>query len=70
MPLMDDVGLPLRESVAAVVGLRNRYGPHDRIRAIASGKLIKLIMPADVAGAVCVAADLINSALGFMFAPG
>ena len=39
----------------------------DRIRVIASGKLIT---PADVAWALCVGADFVVSARGFMFALG
>jgi glutamate synthase domain-containing protein 2 len=67
MPLMDDVGLPIRESLPMVVDLLLRYGLRDRIRVIASGKLIT---PTGVAWAVCVGADFVTSARGFMFALG
>ena len=67
MPLIDDMGVPLRESLPLVVDKLNEYGLRDRIKVIASGKLIT---PADVAWALCVGADFINSARGFMFALG
>lgn len=67
MPLMDDMGLPLRESLPMLVDKLNEYGLRDRIKVIASGKLIT---PADVAWALCVGADFINTARGFMFALG
>jgi len=43
------------------------YGLHDRIKVIASGKLIT---PAEVAWAYCVGADFVTSARGFMFSLG
>ncbi len=67
MSLMDTVGLPIRESLPLVVDMINRYGLDDRIRVIASGKLIT---PAEAAWALCVGADFINSARGFMFSLG
>lgn len=67
MPLMDDVGLPVRESLPMVVDLLIQYGLRDRIKVIASGKLIT---PAGVAWALCVGADFVNSARGFMFSLG
>jgi len=67
MSLMDDVGMPLRESLAVVVDKLKQYGLRDRIKVIASGKLIT---PTDVAWALCVGADFINSARGFMFSLG
>ncbi len=67
MPLMDLVGLPLREALVRMVDLRDRYGLHDRIRIIASGKLVN---PGDVAWALCAGADFITSARGFMFSLG
>lgn len=67
MPLMDDVGLPLRESLPMVVDAVNRHGLKGRIRIGASGKLIN---PSEVALALCIGADFINSARGFMFALG
>ncbi len=67
MPLMDDVGLPLKESLPLVVDLLSEYGLRQRVRVIASGKLIT---PTMVAWALCAGADFINSARGFMFSLG
>ena len=67
MPLMDNVGLPLRESLPMVVDILCRHGLRDRIRVIASGKLIT---PAEVAWTYCAGADFAISARGFMFALG
>jgi len=67
MPLIDDVGLPLRESLPLLVDKLNEYGLHERTCVIASGKLVT---PTDVAWALCVGADFVVSARGFMFALG
>lgn len=67
MSLMDCVGLPIRESLPLVVDIINKYGLDDRMHVIASGKLIT---PAEAAWALCVGADFINSARGFMFSLG
>lgn len=67
MPLMDDMGLPLRESLPLLIDKLNEHGLRDRIKVVSSGKLIT---PADVAWALCVGADFITSARGFMFALG
>ena len=67
MPLIDDVGLPLRESLPLLIDKLNEYGLRERIKVIASGKLIT---PTDVAWALCMGADFIVSARGFMFALG
>lgn len=67
MPLIDAVGLPLRESLPLVVDKLHEYDLRERIRVIASGKLIT---PTEVAWALCMGADFINSARGFMFALG
>jgi len=67
MSLMDSVGLPIRESLPLVVDMINKYGLDDRIHVIASGKLIT---PTEAAWALCVGADFINSARGFMFSLG
>ena len=67
MPLMDDMGLPLRESLPMLVDELNAHGLRNRIRVIASGKLVT---PTDVAWALCMGADFIASARGFMFALG
>lgn len=67
MSLIDCVGLPIRESLPLVVDILNKHGLKDRIKIIASGKLIT---PAEAAMALCVGADFINSARGYMFALG
>lgn len=67
MPLIDAVGLSLRESLYILVDRLNAHGLRDRVKVIASGKLIT---PADVAWALCVGADFVTSARGFMFALG
>ena len=67
MPLMDLVGLPIRDALLAMVDLRDRHGLKDRIRIIASGKLVN---PGDVAWAICAGADFVTSARGFMFSLG
>ena len=67
MPLMDNVGLPIKEALPMVVDALNRHGLKERVRVIASGKLIT---PAEVAWAYCAGADFVNSARGFMFALG
>lgn len=67
MPLMDDVGLPIREALPVVVDILTQYGLRERIRIIASGKLVT---PSGVAWALCSGADFVASARGFMFALG
>jgi glutamate synthase domain-containing protein 2 len=67
MSLIDSVGLPIRESLPLVVDMINLHGLDERIHVIASGKLIT---PTEAAWALCVGADFINSARGFMFALG
>ena len=65
--LMDYVGLPLRRSLPLVVDKLNEYHLRERVKVIASGKMIN---PAEAAWALCVGADFIVSARGFMFALG
>jgi len=67
MPLMDNVGLLVRQSLPMVVDILTRHGLRDRVKVIASGKLIT---PAEVAWAYCAGADFVASARGFMFALG
>jgi len=67
MPLIDLVGLPLREALIRIVDLRDLAGLNDRIRVVASGKLT---VPGDVAWAICLGADFVTSARGFMFSLG
>ena len=67
MSLIDNVGLPIKESLPLVVDKLRQHGLRDRVKVIASGKLIN---PADAAVALCMGADMINTARGFMFALG
>ncbi len=67
MPLIDNMGLTIRESLPATVDALIKAGLRDRIRIIATGKLIT---PAEVAWAFCAGADFVSSARGFMFALG
>jgi glutamate synthase domain-containing protein 2 len=67
LPLMDNVGLPIKEALPMVIDILNRHGLRPRIKVIASGKLVT---PAEVAWAYCAGADTVNSARGFMFALG
>jgi glutamate synthase domain-containing protein 2 len=67
MPLMDSVGLPLRESLPLLVNKLIQHNLRNRVRVIASGKLIN---PTDVAAAICLGADFVVTARGFMFALG
>jgi glutamate synthase domain-containing protein 2 len=67
MPLMDLVGMSVREALPMVANLREEYGLKDRVRLIASGKLVN---PGDVAWALAAGADFVTSARGFMFALG
>ncbi len=67
MSLIDYVGLPIQESLPVVVDKLNEYGLRERIKVIASGKLVS---PGPVAWAFCMGADFVASARGFMFALG
>ena len=67
MSLIDYMGLPVKESLPLVVDILGRYGLRERIRLIASGKLVT---PGEVAWALCVGAQFVVSARGFMFALG
>lgn len=66
-PLMDHVGLPIKESLPWLSGALNESGLKERIKLIVAGKLIT---PHMVAWALASGADFVNSARGFMFALG
>lgn len=66
-PLMDYVGLPVRESLPWLVDQLIASGLRERIRIVASGKLM---VPSKVAWALATGADYIVSARGFMFSLG
>lgn len=65
--LMDYVGLPLSRSLPLIVDKLTVYGLRSRVHVICSGKMIT---PAGVAWALCMGADFVVSARGFMFAIG
>ncbi len=65
--LIDYVGLPLNESLPMLVDILEQAGLKQRIKVISSGKLVT---PDGVAWALCVGADFVTSARGFMFALG
>ncbi len=67
MALMDNVGLTIHESLPLVSDILHKYGLRERIRIVASGKLIT---PSEVAWAIATGADFVVSARGFMFSLG
>jgi glutamate synthase domain-containing protein 2 len=67
MSLIDNVGLLIKESLPLVVDKLRQNGLKDRVKVIASGKLVN---PSEAAWALCIGADFINTARGFMLALG
>ena len=67
MALMDNVGKPLKEALPLMSTILAQNELKDRVKIIASGKLVTA---SDVAWALCAGADFVNSARGFMFALG
>lgn len=67
MPLIDLVGMTVREALPKISALRDSYGLGERVRIIASAKLVN---PGDVAWALASGADFVTSARGFMFSLG
>ena len=65
--LMDHMALPIAEALPIAVDALRSAGLKDRVRVIASGKLVT---PAKAAWALCTGADFVHSARGFMFALG
>ena len=65
--LMDHMALPIAEALPRVVDSLLQADLKERIRVIAAGKLVT---SARAAWALCVGADFVNSARGFMFALG
>ena len=65
--LADSVGLPIMTALPIVDDLLREYGIRDRVKLIASGKLIT---PDKAAIALGMGADLINVARGFMISVG
>jgi glutamate synthase domain-containing protein 2 len=66
-PLADYVGLPITQALPLVAEARARHGLTERVRLVASGKLVT---PDKVAWALCMGADFVVSARGFMFSLG
>lgn len=67
MSLMDNVGLPIKQSLPLLVNKLKEHNLRDRIKVISSGKLIT---PVEVAWAFATGADFVTSARGFMFSIG
>ena len=67
MSLIDDMGLPVRESLPILVDKLIEHGLRDRIKINVSGKMIN---PTEVAWAICVGTDFVSTARGPMFALG
>jgi glutamate synthase domain-containing protein 2 len=65
--LADHMGLSIEEALPRVVDSLIETGLRQRVRVVASGKLVT---SARAAWALCVGADFINTARGFMFALG
>jgi glutamate synthase domain-containing protein 2 len=65
--LMDHMALPIAESLPRVVDSLLQSDLKGRIRVIAAGKLVT---SARAAWALCMGADFVNTARGFMFALG
>lgn len=65
--LMEGVGLPLHEALPMLVNTLIEHGLRERVKVICSGKCITAY---DVAWALSMGADFVNSARGFMLALG
>ena len=65
--LADHMALSINEALPRVVDALIESGLRDRVKVIASGKLIS---PAKVAWALACGADLVNTARGYMFSLG
>ena len=65
--LMDHMALPIAEALPRVVDSLIQAELKSRVRVIAAGRLVT---SARVAWALCVGADFVNTARGFMFALG
>lgn len=65
--LMDYMGLTIQESLPLVIAKLKQFELRERVKVIASGKLLT---PSRVAWALAVGADFVQNARGFMFALG
>ena len=67
MSLMDNMGMSRFEALPRMVRRLEEHGLRERIRVIASGKMVT---PVEVAWGLAMGADFVVSARGFMFALG
>jgi glutamate synthase domain-containing protein 2 len=67
MSLMDDMGLPVNQSLPMLLDKLNEYGLRERIKVNVSGKMIN---PTEVAWALCMGTDFVSTARGAMFSLG
>ncbi len=67
MSLMDDMGLPVKESLPMLIDKLYEHNLRDRIKVNASGKMVN---PTEVAWAMCIGTDFVSTARGPMFALG
>lgn len=65
--LMDHMALPITEALPRVVDALVEAGLRERVRVVASGKLVT---SAKATWALCAGADFANTARGYMFALG
>ncbi|VEF48932.1 putative flavoenzyme [Bacillus freudenreichii] len=65
--LSDAAGLPLFTALPLLDEMLKKYGIRDKLKIIASGKLVT---PDKVAYALCLGADLVNTARGMMISVG
>src|SRR5699024_12803434 len=65
--LSDAGGLPLFTALPLLDELLKRHGIRDRVKIIAAGKLVT---PDAMAYALCLGADLLNTARGMMISVG
>ena len=65
--LADHMGLSIDEALPRVVDALIETGLRNRVRVVASGKIVT---SARAAWALCVGADFVNTARGFMFSLG
>lgn len=67
MSLMDDMGVPINQSLPMLLDKLHEYGLRERIKVNSSGKMIN---PTEVAWALCMGTDFVSTARGAMFALG
>lgn len=65
--LADYVGLPITETLPVLIDKLKQYGLREHVKVIASGKMITA---GAVTRALCMGADFVNSARGFLFSLG